>query len=117
MDEIKQASESRPIDQTKIPYQKPQPVGMVPDVFIGSALELDADEREWVPQSPTVAFRPLVLNVTQSYYINILWVRSNVLATPHIGYVTEDLYRTFYGDAAPNIAKWIEATAVGTNNQ
>src|SRR5262244_3163352 len=24
----------------------------------------------------------------------------NVLATPHIGYVTEDLYRTFYGDAA-----------------
>jgi phosphoglycerate dehydrogenase-like enzyme len=32
----------------------------------------------------------------------------NVLATPHIGYVTEDLYRTFYGDAAANIAKWIE---------
>jgi phosphoglycerate dehydrogenase-like enzyme len=35
----------------------------------------------------------------------------NVLATPHIGYVTEDLYRTFYGDAAANIAKWIEANA------
>ncbi|WP_312015201.1 D-2-hydroxyacid dehydrogenase family protein [Bradyrhizobium lablabi] len=35
----------------------------------------------------------------------------NVLATPHIGYVTEDLYRTFYGDAATNIAKWIEANA------
>ena len=34
----------------------------------------------------------------------------NVLATPHIGYVTEDLYRIFYGDAAANIAKWIEAT-------
>src|ERR1700731_1457753 len=33
----------------------------------------------------------------------------NVLATPHIGYVTEDLYRTFYGDAAANIAKWLEA--------
>src|SRR6201984_3041336 len=31
----------------------------------------------------------------------------NVLATPHIGYVTEDLYRTFYGDAAANIAKWL----------
>src|SRR6266436_9347575 len=28
----------------------------------------------------------------------------NVLATPHIGYVTEDLYRTFYADAAVNIA-------------
>ena len=32
----------------------------------------------------------------------------NILATPHIGYVTEDLYRTFYGDAAVNIAKWLE---------
>jgi phosphoglycerate dehydrogenase-like enzyme len=32
----------------------------------------------------------------------------NVLATPHIGYVTEELYRTFYGDAAANIAAWLE---------
>jgi phosphoglycerate dehydrogenase-like enzyme len=35
----------------------------------------------------------------------------NVLATPHIGYVTEDLYRTFYADAAVNIATWLEANA------
>lgn len=35
----------------------------------------------------------------------------NIVATPHIGYVTEDLYRTFYGDAAANIAKWLEANA------
>src|SRR6201988_4042464 len=35
----------------------------------------------------------------------------NVLATPHIGYVTEDLYRTFYGDAAANIATWLDANA------
>ena len=35
----------------------------------------------------------------------------NVLATPHIGYVTEDLYRTFYGDAAANVANWLEASA------
>ncbi|WGD50291.1 D-2-hydroxyacid dehydrogenase family protein [Bradyrhizobium sp. CB1650] len=35
----------------------------------------------------------------------------NVLATPHIGYVTEDLYRTFYGDAAANITKWLEVNA------
>ena len=78
-----QASESRPINQRKIAYQKPQPVGMVPDVFIGSALELDGDEREWVPQSPTVAFRPLVLNVSQGYYINILRVRSSGVLSRH----------------------------------
>jgi phosphoglycerate dehydrogenase-like enzyme len=35
----------------------------------------------------------------------------NVLATPHVGYVTADLYRTFYGDAAANIANWLEANA------
>jgi phosphoglycerate dehydrogenase-like enzyme len=33
----------------------------------------------------------------------------NVLATPHIGYVTDDLYRTFYGDAAVSIAAWLES--------
>jgi phosphoglycerate dehydrogenase-like enzyme len=32
----------------------------------------------------------------------------NVLATPHIGYVTEELYRTFYGDAAASIAAWLD---------
>jgi phosphoglycerate dehydrogenase-like enzyme len=35
----------------------------------------------------------------------------NVLATPHIGYVAEDLYRTFYGDAAVSIAGWLNEIA------
>jgi phosphoglycerate dehydrogenase-like enzyme len=35
----------------------------------------------------------------------------NVLATPHIGYVAENLYRTFYGDAAVSIAAWLDAIA------
>jgi phosphoglycerate dehydrogenase-like enzyme len=35
----------------------------------------------------------------------------NILATPHIGYVTEELYRTFYGDAAASVAAWLEANA------
>src|SRR5207245_8735562 len=30
----------------------------------------------------------------------------NVLAPPHIGYVTKDLYRTFYADDAATIAHW-----------
>jgi phosphoglycerate dehydrogenase-like enzyme len=32
----------------------------------------------------------------------------NVLATPHIAYVTEGLYRTFYGDTVRNIVHWVE---------
>jgi phosphoglycerate dehydrogenase-like enzyme len=35
----------------------------------------------------------------------------NLLATPHIGFVAEDLYRTFYSDAAAAIGAWIEKQA------
>jgi phosphoglycerate dehydrogenase-like enzyme len=35
----------------------------------------------------------------------------NVLATPHIGYVAEDLYRTFYRDAAISIGTWLDEIA------
>jgi phosphoglycerate dehydrogenase-like enzyme len=31
-----------------------------------------------------------------------------VLTTPHIGYVTEDLYRTFYGDTVTNLVRWLD---------
>ena len=33
---------------------------------------------------------------------------SNVLTTPHIGYVTEGLYRTFYGDTVRAIRNWLD---------
>ena len=33
---------------------------------------------------------------------------NNVLGTPHIGYVTEDLYRAFYEDVVANIAAWLD---------
>jgi phosphoglycerate dehydrogenase-like enzyme len=32
----------------------------------------------------------------------------NVLATPHIGYVSDGLYRTFYGDSLANITAWLD---------
>jgi phosphoglycerate dehydrogenase-like enzyme len=31
----------------------------------------------------------------------------NMLATPHIGYVADDLYRTFYQDTVSNIVSWM----------
>ena len=43
----------------------------------------------------------------------------NVLATPHIGYVSRELYRTFYGDVVKNIAAWLRqqvATALRPEN-
>jgi phosphoglycerate dehydrogenase-like enzyme len=32
----------------------------------------------------------------------------NVLATPHIGYVTREMYQTFYGDTVRNIVEWLD---------
>lgn len=32
----------------------------------------------------------------------------NVLATPHLGYVTAQQYRTFYGDTVRNIVAWLD---------
>ncbi len=33
----------------------------------------------------------------------------NVLGTPHIGYVADDLYRTFYGDTVTALGAWLDA--------
>ncbi|SEW20145.1 D-2-hydroxyacid dehydrogenase family protein [Luteibacter sp. 329MFSha] len=35
----------------------------------------------------------------------------NVLATPHIGYVTEEMYRTFHGDTVANLVAWLDRVA------
>jgi phosphoglycerate dehydrogenase-like enzyme len=40
-------------------------------------------------------------------------ILDNVLATPHVGYVAEDLYRTFYGDAAASIGAWLAESRKG----
>ena len=37
----------------------------------------------------------------------------NLLATPHIGYVSRGLYERFYGDTVENIARWLDGPAVG----
>ena len=72
-----------PIDLSKVAYQLPQPMGMVPDALIAGGLMLDGDERDWVPQAPTVSFKPLLLNVSQGYYINILRVRGSGVLSRH----------------------------------
>jgi phosphoglycerate dehydrogenase-like enzyme len=37
----------------------------------------------------------------------------NLLATPHIGYVSRALYQRFYGDTVTNILGWLETRATG----
>jgi 2,4'-dihydroxyacetophenone dioxygenase len=38
------------IDHRKIPYQLPQPTGMVADIVASGALNLDGNEQDWVPK-------------------------------------------------------------------
>jgi quercetin dioxygenase-like cupin family protein len=56
---------------------------MAPDALVGGALELEGDERLWVPQSQDVAFKPLMLNVSQGYFINIVRVRASGVVSRH----------------------------------
>ena len=40
---------------------------------------------------------------------HVLRTLDNVLGTPHIGYVADDLYRTFYGDTVKALVDWLDA--------
>lgn len=70
-------------DISKVAYQLPQPGGMIADIFASGALCLDGDDEEWVPQSDDVSFKPLILNVSQGYYLNILRVRRSGVLSRH----------------------------------
>ncbi len=71
----------KPIDEARVPYQLPFPPDarseiILPDVF-------GPDERLWVPQAEGVHFKPLCLNTTQGYYINLLRVRKSGVLSRH----------------------------------
>lgn len=71
------------MDPSKLPYAKPQPAGMIADVFTPGALDLDGPDEEWVPQADGVWFKPLVLCVSQGYYVNLLRVRNSGVLSRH----------------------------------
>jgi 2,4'-dihydroxyacetophenone dioxygenase len=62
-------------------FKEPIPRFAVKDLVVPDAMP--EDEREWVPQAPNVSFRPLMLNVTQGYFVNILRVRKTGILSRH----------------------------------
>lgn len=80
---LQDAPVRRDRDDSRVAYQRPQPFGMTPDIVIGGALDLGGGEDAWVPQAPGVWFKPLVLNVSQGYYVNILKVRRAGVLSRH----------------------------------
>jgi len=68
----------------RIPYRGEQPYGVPDDLVVLGALDIDgADERLWIPQSESVTFRPLLLSVSQGYFVNILRVRRSGILSRH----------------------------------
>ena len=40
----------------------------------------------------------------------------NVVATPHLGYVTRETYETYFGDAVESISAWLDGNPVRVLN-
>jgi hypothetical protein len=59
-------------DNSKMPYQLPFPKDAQEEIVIPNAVS--EDERLWVPQAENVWFRPLCLNRSQGYWMNLLKV-------------------------------------------
>lgn len=68
-------------EQPLMPYQYPNPKEALAEIVIGEAIP--ADERLWVPQAENVWFRPLCLNASQGYWMNLLRVRKSGVLSRH----------------------------------
>jgi quercetin dioxygenase-like cupin family protein len=63
------------------PYRYPNPKEALPDIVVPQVIP--DDERVWVPQAENVWFRPLCLNVSQGYWMNLLRVRKSGVLSCH----------------------------------
>ena len=73
---------NNPSDPKWIPYQKPQPYAMRPDMVILDAMGTK-DPRVWVPLSEHVAVRPLQFNVTVGQYTHVMRVTKAGMIARH----------------------------------
>ncbi|OJJ50374.1 hypothetical protein ASPZODRAFT_57728 [Penicilliopsis zonata CBS 506.65] len=71
-------------DAQAIPYQGPPLPSVPPDLVVANILDLESfDKRYWVPQAEGVWFRPLLFNVSQGYFVNLLRVRRSGILSRH----------------------------------
>lgn len=63
------------------PYQLPFPKEADQEIVVPNAVS--EDERVWVPQAENVWFRPLCLNASSGYWMNLLRVRKSGVLSRH----------------------------------
>ncbi|KAL7957467.1 cupin 2 domain-containing protein [Trichoderma compactum] len=72
------------IRQSHALAHKGQPfLNVFEDQVVPDVLNLNCDERPWVPQLDQVWFRPLLFSVSQGYFVNILRVRKSGILSRH----------------------------------
>jgi quercetin dioxygenase-like cupin family protein len=65
----------------RMPYQLPMPAECLSDLVVAPAVP--TDDRIWVPQSENVWFRPLCLNRSTGYWMNLLKVKKSGVLSRH----------------------------------
>lgn len=70
-----------PDNDPMTPYQLPFPKDAQAEIVVPKAIP--EDERLWVPQAENVDFRPLCLNRSQGYWMNLLRVRKAGVLSRH----------------------------------
>ena len=76
-----QADDRDPSELAKLPYQLASPSEAQAEIVIHGAIP--EDEHIWVPQAENVWFRPLCLNVSQGYWVNLLRVKKSGILSRH----------------------------------
>ncbi len=71
--------------------------------IVNEAALLDALDNEWIAGAGVDVFDVEPLPPDHPYRR-----RARLIATPHIGYVTDATYRVYYGDAVADIAAWLK---------
>ena len=79
--EIKKMISTQDIQNANIPYQLPMPQNALPEIVIPSAIP--EDDTLWVKQAENVYFRPLCLNASQGYWMNLLKVTKSGVLSRH----------------------------------
>lgn len=71
-------------DRDPAPYAGEQAFGLQPEmIHPGVTKQWLEDDELWVPQSENVWFKPLMLNVSQGYFVNLLRVRKQGVLSVH----------------------------------
>ncbi len=76
-------SSKKTADDAAVAYRGERLPNVIEDLVVPKAMDLDCDERFWVPQSQDVWFRPLCFSVSQGYFVNILRVRKSGILSRH----------------------------------